>query len=434
MTQYGTTFRSKALTYVEACEQHATVAKAAKDFVRGNAARGDHCIELWESLIDIREEEDKNAISDCVDITIPQEFIPLMRLSDCMAATFAFATILDEILNATDFDDDLELKPLFRDAWIKFNKKRLEANEVSEGYGCGDGPSWHTLQDIYNVDDNEGTWKKTILEIAKLAGKMFDLIKPIAKKVKSDDPMEVDSIKTGGDVEQLLPAELALLGQEETKGMQSMKVLKGEATQRKMKGHRTKGRGPLVLLIDESGSMSDFGGGYYGGAGKRGRNTWAKACAIALTRVAWGEGREVVVVHFGSGCVVQILTRDDLQGLFEMSRSFLNGGTSFGNALHEGQNQVRDLEKRGFKGADIVLLTDGDEGAFDTHNKMIDQMDAAGVDLWTVAIGLAFDSNAPCRARAKMYVEARDSMLGNDSTAVALVDGLEKAALDNPEK
>lgn len=438
MSQYGTTFRNKALTYVEATEQHDTVGKATKDFVRGNPARAAHCIELWESLVELRDEEDKNAISDCVDLTIPQEFIPLMRRSDCMPATFAYAVILEEIRNANDFDDDLELKPMFHQAWKTFNKRRLEANKVESGFGegtdGGDGPSWHTLREIYNVDDGEGDWKKRILEIAALAGKMHDLIKPVAKKVPSEDPMEVDSIKTGGDVERLIPSELALLSQDETKGMKTMDVLKKDAVQRKMKGVRTKGRGPLVLLIDESGSMCDYGGGYYGGGGTRGRNTWAKACAVALTRVAWGEGREVTVVHFGSGSVVQELVRDDMQCLFEMSRSFLDGGTSFGQAMHQGIKEVRDLEKRGFKGADIVLLTDGDEWDHASHDKMLDEMDKLGIDMWSVAIGMAFKTDAPCRKRAKLYVEAEDSMLGNDQTAVDLVDGLEKAALDNPEE
>jgi hypothetical protein len=431
MSQFATTFRTRALTYVEATEQHTTVSEATKQFVSGNAARAHHCIELWESLVNIRDEEDKNAISDCVDVTMPQEFIPMMRRSDSIAATFAFACILEEIRNASDLTDDLELKPLFHEAWRKFNQRRLEANNVEEGFGCGQDPSWHTLRDIYNVDDGEGQWKKRILEISKLAGKMYDLIKPVGKKVKSEDPMEVEGVKVGGDVEQLLPAELALLGQDETKDMQSMKVLKGEATQRKMTGVRTKGRGPIVILIDESGSMHDFGWGHHGG--KRGRNTWAKACAIALIRVAWSEGRPATVVHFGNGCVVQDIPKDDSQALFEMARSFMSGGTVFSTALSTGIKEVADLEKRGYKGADIVLITDGDEYDHSAHDAQIDIMDKAGIDLWSVAIGLAFNTDAPVRKRAKMYVEVRDSILGSDQAATEIVDGLQEAAMDNPE-
>ena len=431
MTQFATTFRSKALTYVEATEQHDSVGISTKAFIKGNPARADHCIELWESLVDLRAEEDKGAISDCVDSTIPHDYIPMMRRSDSAAATFAYDCILVEIVDANDFNDDLELKPLFHEAWRKFTKRRLEANNVEEGFGCSDGPSWHTLRDVYNVDDNEGQWKKRILEISNLAGKMHDLIKPVEKKVRSDDPHEVEKTEQGGEVERLLPEEIALLGNPDTKQLKSMDILKGEATQLKMKGVRTKGRGPLVIVIDESGSMHDYGWGNHGGT--RGRNTWAKACAIALIRIAWGEGREVTVVHFGTATIVQDVPKDDMTALFEMARSFLGGGTSFGGALATGINQVKDLEKRGFKGADIVLLTDGDEWDFDTHNIRIDEMDKEGIDLWTVAIGMAFGTDAPCRKRAKLYVEVQDSMLGKDETATNIVDGLQQAAMDNPE-
>ncbi len=430
--QYGTSFRSRALDYVDAKKQHKNVEDARDAFVRGNTDREVHCIELWESLVNIRKEEDKGAISDCVDWTIPQDFIPLMRRSDSIMASFAFVLILEEIRDADDFDDDLGLRPLFQEAWRKFNKRRLEANKVEEGFGCDQSQSWHTLRDIYNVEDGEGDWKKRILEIAKLAGKMFDSFNYIAKKVPSDDPQEVEGVKIGGDIEQLLPQEIALMTNETTKDMQSMKVTKGEAQQRKMKGVRTKGRGPLVLLIDESGSMHDFGG-WGGSGGQRGRNTWAKACAVALTRVAWSEGREVRAVHFGYGAVTQELPKDDMHALFEMARSFMSGGTSFGGAMKTGMLEVKDLEVKGFKGADMVLLTDGEEHDYATHTKMLDIMDQDGVDLWTVAIGQPFRKDAPTRMRAKKYVEAQDSMLGSDDTATALTDGLQDAAMDNDE-
>lgn len=431
MVQIASTFRERALTYDEALEQHESVSKAVEEFTRGNQSREKHCEQLWMSLVDLLKEEDKGAIADCTDVTIPQEFIPLMRRIDSIMATFAFDLILKEIVNERDYEDDLALRPLFAEAWRKFNKRRVEANQVEEGFGCSQGASWHTLRDIHNVDDGEGDWKQRILEIAKLAGKMFDEFAYTPKKVKSDDPMEVEGVTTGGDLEQLLPSEIAMMSDDTFKDSQTMKVLKGDAQQRKMKGVRTKGRGPMVLCIDESGSMHDFGG--WSSGGQRGRNTWAKACAVALTRVAWSEGRQVRAVHFGYGAVTQELPKDDMTALFEMARSFMSGGTSFGKALVAAMSEVADLDKKGFKGADIVLLTDGEEHDHATHTKMLDKMDAAGIDLWTVAIGQPFRAEAPTRKRAKKYVEARDSMLSQDDTATELTDGLQEAAMDNDE-
>jgi hypothetical protein len=431
-TQYGTTFRNRAFTFEEACKAHASVEKATVAFARGNADRTVIAKELWESLVNLVADEDKTVIGDVVDLTIPAQFVSFMRRSDSIIAVYAFGAIIEEILWHTEaqLQNDLQLRPAFTEAWRKFNLRRLEANNVEEGFGCDESMSWHTLRDIDNAPD-AGEWKQRILEIAKLAGKMFDSFNYMTKKVKSEDPMEVDSVKVGKEVERLLPQELAMMTMEDTQDLQTMKVLKGEAQQRKMKGVRTKGRGPLVICIDESGSMHDAGS--YGGRFVRGRNTWAKACAVALTRVAWSENREVRAVHFGSSTVTQDVPKDDTAALFEMARSFMSGGTDFTGAMRSGMSEVSDLASKGFKGADIVLLTDGEEHNHAAHNQMLDQLDTDGVDLWSVAIGQAFRDDAPMRKRAKKYVEASDSMLKSDSTATALVDGLQGAAMDNKE-
>lgn len=429
--QYGTTFGKKVDDFDTAMKLHPVVKIIADKFVRGNPDRFAIMKELWDGLTDQLKNEDKNAIADMVDLTTPPTFIPLMRRSDSIFAAYAFACIGLEIERLTEKDctNDLILRPHFEQAWRMFHKRLLEANTVEEGFGCGDGPSWHTLRDIDNTPD-AGDWKDRTMEIAKLAGKMFDSFNYIAKRVRSDDPMEVESVKTGKELERLLPEELALMTVPDTEDMQTMKVIKGEALQRKMKGTKTQSRGPIVMLIDESGSMFESRD-YHTRRYKRGRNTWAKACAVALARVAWHENREVIAVHFGNGSVTQLLPKDDTKALFEMARSFMSGGTSFGGALHAGRACVKDLESRGFKGADIVLISDGDEPNWASHNAILDELDKEGVDLWTIAIGLSFAVDAPTRKRAKKYVEAKDSMLGNDATATALVDGLQDAAKNN---
>ena len=112
--QLATSFRDLALTYQEALDQHQTVVTATKAFTRGNKARPKPCQDVADSLVNLRAEDDKGAISDCVDVTIPMEYIPLMRRVDSIMATFAFDLILKEILDAPDFDDDLGLQPLFK--------------------------------------------------------------------------------------------------------------------------------------------------------------------------------------------------------------------------------------------------------------------------------------------------------------------------------
>ena len=107
------------------------------------------------------------------------------------------------------------------------------------------------------------------------------------------------------------------------------------------------------------------------------------------------------------------------------------GGTSFTGAFEAAKLEVADLEARGFKGADVMIITDGQDPNADLQNAMIDQFDADGVKLWTVGVGLVIDANAPIRKRAERYVQARDRDLANADNAANLARGLGDAAKAN---
>jgi uncharacterized protein with von Willebrand factor type A (vWA) domain len=177
--------------------------------------------------------------------------------------------------------------------------------------------------------------------------------------------------------------------------------------------------------------MHDGDVGYGSGARYGGRNTWAKACAVALTRIAWQENRAVVCVHFGTSVEVQVVPKDDFHAMFEMARSFMSGGTNFGIALKAGMAEVGDLAANGHVGADILLITDGEEHDYPEHTRMIDAMDVQGIKLWTVAIGVDISGEAPVRKRAERYTHASDRQLSRSETASDLAEGLNQAAMGN---
>lgn len=429
----GTTFGEREMNLEQACVRHAMVRKAVNEAL--NASGDDRTLtqeeseqmaelsgameEAWRALVGTLPDDYQGIVGEAVTWTMPREYAPLMRRSDSLPAAYAFVAILEELLRV-DRADDLAVRDAARRAWDAFEQRRLQANCVEEGFGCDDSASWHTLRDVIDVQDEELTRK--MLKIAQLAGRMFQSMSYTKRRVESDDPQEVRSATTGGDVDRLLPAELAKLGNGATKDVTAMKVLQKQAQIFQMRGERTKTRGPLVLALDESGSMHDHGG-------EMGRNTWAKAAAVALTRVAWSEGRAVRVVHFGDGTVVQEVPRDDMDALWEMARSFLSGGTSYDDALGVSRMEVGDLAKAGYVGADIVLITDGEEHSHDEHNRQINQMDRDGIRLWTVSIGGEIAEDAPVRKRAELYVHAHDVELPDAKLAAELAAQLKGAAL-----
>lgn len=427
------TFQRKRADFNEALKYQAVVKEVTKEVLAKrfkaitDGRQCAHLAELWESLQGLPDITGcQTKIPMAVESTIPPEYVPVIRGVHGVVAAYAFCELAKSLVGVADLDDDFVLRQAFVEGWAAFELRRQQANVIQEGTGCDLSQSWQTLRDIEDKSGH-GSLLKQILTIANLAGRMYEKFGYQRKDHPNQDPEEVKGAKLGGDIDRVLPTELAMLGDEDLADMAAMKILTDNAPVLEMEGREAKCRGPLVLCIDESGSMSDA----HASPQFHGRNTWAKACAVALTRIAWQEDRPVKVCHFGSGTEVQDVPKDDHRAMFEMMRSFLSGGTSFGTALRRGRKLVGDLEADGFIGADILLVTDGEDNAHDFINQQIDKMDAAGIKLWTVAIGDDIGKDHPVRTRCERYTFAADSKLGDPNTASDLAAGLNKAALGN---
>ena len=179
------------------------------------------------------------------------------------------------------------------------------------------------------------------------------------------------------------------------------RLLDRRALQYAVRGRGEASRGPLVLAIDESGSMHD--------EGDRQRNVWAKAAAIALARTALDDGRPVTVVHYSSSVTVSRLEPGLPGQLVDLARHFLGGGTDICRALRRAAEAVGEMARKGDKGADVVLGSDGqDRDVASGGDAAIDTIEEHGSRLWTIGIDCSIDG--PLRDRAERYVElgARD--------------------------
>jgi len=429
-------FRSRSLSFADALEAHPMMLAPTKQILN-QRARGTKAVdfaplsELWDSLRGEVLQAPVSVMPKCVEWTLPVEYAVVLRRSAGVTTAFAYCELVTALAWVRDLKDDFEVRQAMVAGWRAFEARRQEANDVREGFGCDDSQSWLTMRDI---EDQSGAaeLKRKMVAIAKLAGRLFESFGYQRKDSLNDAPEEATGATTGGNLDRLLPTELALLGDDDTSDQQAMKILKAQATEIQMQGKESKSRGPLVLVIDESGSMHDGENGAVRGTRYAGRNTWAKACAVALTRIAWSEDRPVVAVHFGMGTEVQEVPKDDYRAMFEMARSFMSGGTNFGSALRSGVAEVGDLASKGFAGADIMLITDGVDHDHAAHNVAIDAMDAQGIKLWTVAIGENIPDTDPVRKRAERYTFATDRQLSDSATATAIGEGLNDAAMGNP--
>lgn len=398
------------------------------------AVNSAYLVEVWGGLMGNIEPDDQvTVMANSVDFTLPVKYAPIIRRAGGVAAAFAYCEIVKNVRSVQDLSDDIEVQKAMGRAWEEFECRVQEANDIEEGFGCDSTQSWITLRDV-GTGPKSGNLKNKMLSIAKLAGRLYDSFDYRQRDYKNDNPEEVVGATSGPNIERVLTSELALLADPDTEDAAAMKILEHQALITEMEGREEKSRGPMVLCIDESGSMhdGDLEWRIMGGHKKwNGRNTWSKACAVALTRIAWSENRPVKCVHFGEGTQVQDIPKGDMRALWEMARSFMSGGTAFGSALKRGRALVNDLDAEGYKGADIMLITDGEESDYVSHNREIDHMDRDGVRLWTIAIGLDITNAAPVRTRAEKYTYAADRMLQRPETAVHLANGFEKAAMGN---
>lgn len=169
---------------------------------------------------------------------------------------------------------------------------------------------------------------------------------------------EICDIETGRDVQRLLPSELVMLADPDLELLLLRKLSEGQALQYRMRGTERAEKGPIVLMVDGSASMS--------GA----RHEWAAGVALAFMEVAAMQRRSFALVHFGSTiCKHDVIENPrglSLPKLIEMVCYFANSGTNIQDCV----DWVKDTlipDTGCLKGADLLLVTDGESGDFSAN-------------------------------------------------------------------
>jgi uncharacterized protein with von Willebrand factor type A (vWA) domain len=189
-------------------------------------------------------------------------------------------------------------------------------------------------------------------EIAELVGRMKRFAQAQQATKIIDSPHEITSIEMGNDLRRVLRSEFAFLGHSLGKYEFYRKFVNGELLLHKERGHENAGRGPIVCLIDNSGSMSG------------GPENWAKGVAEALRRVCQDQGRDFYAIYFGANTHRERFDFPKGKASFDQILKFLsmtaNWGTEFDGVLTEALQkcQTHFSEAEEAK-ADIVFITDG---------------------------------------------------------------------------
>lgn len=164
-------------------------------------------------------------------------------------------------------------------------------------------------------------------------------------------------------------------------------------------GEDPRGRGPIVVCLDQSGSMYDPTG--HDDTGPiYGTNDWAQAVALTLMTRAARSGRRVAIVHYDGDVDPKTIrafarrpTADAVIRAVRLGED-LRGGTSWLSGLTASLDVIQYGRDRGWGSADIVHVTDGYAGRHEDPEPVMQRAASLNVRIHGIAIGRMAESIA----------------------------------------
>jgi uncharacterized protein with von Willebrand factor type A (vWA) domain len=212
-------------------------------------------------------------------------------------------------------------------------------------------------------------------QIALLAGRFKRIAASKRRQKYRHGADEIADVEVGADLGRLLPAELVKLAHPKLRLQLMRNLVESSALQYQLIGNEPLGKGPLVVLLDKSGSMDGP------------RDTWATALALALLDEAQRNRRVFALLCFDSHVKYEAIvkTGEPLpeQALFTACA----GGTEIATAFRRGLELIQDNQGP-LKKADLVLVTDGGS---DTATAPALRCSAQGLGVTSLGLGIGVE-------------------------------------------
>jgi uncharacterized protein with von Willebrand factor type A (vWA) domain len=238
--------------------------------------------------------------------------------------------------------------------------------------------------------------------IAVLAGRFKRIAATKRRHRARHGADEITDLELGADIGRILPSELARLRVPKLRLALLRDLAERRCLQYQLTGTEALGRGPLVMVVDKSGSMD--------GA----PDEWATAVALALLGIAQAESRTFGLLNFNSDVTFSAVVRLG-EALPEAALAVsCSGGTDISKAI----GAALDIIKGGdvIRAADVVLITDGasDAAVAEQVRARANELD---VTILGIGIGVEQSALAPWCDEIEV-VTATDSLSGSTSDAL----------------
>jgi uncharacterized protein with von Willebrand factor type A (vWA) domain len=254
-----------------------------------------------------------------------------------------------------------------------------EAKETLEGlFGVN---AWGTDPGLHGGEIDAERVKKLldllksapqIKRIAALAGRM----KRIAENKRRTKTMhgadEVVGVEEGNDLGRMLPSEMVKLANPLLKRVFLRDFKDHALAQYQLEGKEPKGKGPMVVLTDKSGSMAGS------------KDEWATAVSLALMNEAQMERRTFAFLPFDDAVIRTLIVKGGSTLPEDALLIPANGGTNIEAGLRAALDVIE--KEGGMSKADIVLITDGESDATNAA-EVRERAAALHVNITAIAIG-----------------------------------------------
>ena len=219
----------------------------------------------------------------------------------------------------------------------------------------------------------------------------------------------ITSIERGADITRILPSQFAGLTHPVLRRLTLARIASGDALQYKMEEKEKEGRGPMIVLVDESGSMDRVDGDFLGVKDLEGMNNMniANGVTMALVGSALKQKRTVTVIGFTSyithvtqfsagkcwgtkykcppnyESMTDFVEITESDGPVRAGARIAGGGTNFHRAM-EGGFGFAERDKK----ADVIIITDAGATVYAQERQRFQAIkDRLGTRLFGIVIG-----------------------------------------------
>jgi uncharacterized protein with von Willebrand factor type A (vWA) domain len=289
------------------------------------------------------------------------------------------------------------------------NEMAEEAAEAVEGFsslpGCEAGNPTNLTPDQQIELAEKWAQQREMVKIVKALGRMYRDMRFKRQARTKAVPEQPVGITTGRHLDRLVPQELARAAMPALRATFAKDFSEYSLLEYEMIGYEPAGKGPIVAVVDGSGSMSGE------------RFTWASSVELAVFKLAQADKRSFAGVEFGSvgelkSWVFPKGKPVDPHAVFDMASHFYGGGTSTVSGMSEALRIIN--EESGFKTADVVLIGDGCDQFGAADQRVRDQLRELGVRIHGITIETG--ANPYFEQMCEWHMDVQDLAGPNDAT------------------